>query len=113
MKAVLFYGVRLPIQQYDEVTGEVADNYTYVFGENFPGSGWEFHVRQLRGRYSAYLCLARLNVSLHSAEPFRLVNPKGLQEQKMKPPERDELKDILQALGVAYTPPKWFLTASR
>lgn len=110
MKAVLFYGVRLPIQQY--VSGKVETDYEYLFAENFVGSEWQFHIRQVRGRYSAYLCLARLNVDLKNAEPFQAINAKGLQEKKMTPPEREELKDISRSLGVAYVPPKWFLTAS-
>lgn len=115
MKAILFYGVRLPSQTRGS-GGDIPDDYAYVFSENFPGSDWELHVRQ-KGhnpgrRVSTYLCLSRLGVALNDGEPFRMINPKGLQEQKMKPPERDELKDILQSLGVDYTPPKWFLTAS-
>jgi len=110
MRAVLFYGVRLPLQQY--VDGKVETDYEYLFDENFVGSGWQFHIRQLgtRGRYSSYLCLERLNVSLNSAEPFLFINPKGLREKKMTPPEREELKDIMQSLGVGYASPKWFLT---
>lgn len=110
MKAVLFYGVRLPVQVYKD--GRVYDDYGYVFSENFVGSDWELHVRQSDGRYSAYLSLSRLTVGRNDPEPFRLINPRGIQDTKMTPPEREELKDILKALGVAYASPKWFLTVS-
>jgi len=110
MKAVLFYGVRLPVQQYEN--GKVKTDYSYLFDENFVGSEWELHLRQSRGRFSAYLCLARLTAHHTDPDPFKMINPKGVQEQKMKPPERDELKDILQSFGVDYVPPKWFLACS-
>jgi hypothetical protein len=111
MKAVLFYGVRLPIQAYLG-TEPLTEDYPYVFSENFIGSDWQLHVRQTKGRMSSYLCLARLSVEVKASEPFKLINPKGLQEQKMKAEEREELKDIVKSLGVEYAPPKWFLTAS-
>ena len=111
MKAVLFYGVKLPLQLYEE-DGSVRTDYEFIFDENFVGSEWQFHCRQTVGRSSAYLCLSRLTTDTKAAEPFLLISPKGLAEKKMKNDEREELKDILKSLGVTYKSPKWFLTAS-
>lgn len=119
MKAVLFYGVRLPIQQYQE-DGRVETDYELIFDENFVGSEWELHTRQYAGagekpktvRFSAYLSVARLTAAHNDAEPFKMVHPRGIQDQKITPSQRDELKDILSSFGVDYVPPKWFLTCS-
>jgi len=110
MKAVLFYGVRLPIQHREN--GEVETDYSYIFSENFIGSSWELHVRQSSKRHSAYLCLTRLTAHYSGSDPFRMINPRGVQDVKMKPADRDELKDILKSFGVDYVPPKWFLACS-